>query len=321
VTGDVDVITRVASIENVAAWVKAGVMIRETLSADSAHALMLVSAGKGLAFQRRTVSGGLSTSTSGIAGAAPAWVKLARRGNTIAASYSTDGSTWTLVGTETFTSPSTVYVGLAVSSHSTSELATVTFDNVSVIRPAALPQPWQSLDIGAVGVAGTASAVNGTFTVKGSGADVWYAADEFHFAWQPLSGDGDVIARVASVENVQAWVKAGVMIRDRLTADSAHAFMLVSAGKGLAFQRRVTGGGLSTGTSAGAGTAPAWVKLERRGAVISAFRSADGIAWTFVGSDTFSMGADVYVGLAVSSHDDTRLATVTFDNVVVRKLD
>jgi hypothetical protein len=111
------------------------------------------------------------------------------------------------------------------------------------------------------------------------------------------------------------------MIRDRLTADSAHAFMLVSAGKGLAFQRRVTGGGLSTGTSAGAGTAPAWVKLERRGAVISAFRSADGIAWTFVGSDTFSMGADVYVGLAVSSHDDTRLATVTFDNVVVRKLD
>ena len=62
------------------------------------------------------------------------------------------------------------------------------------------------------------------------------------------------MAHVTSVENVQAWVKAGVMIRERLTADSAHAFMLVSAGKGLAFQRRVANGGLSTSTSGGTGT-------------------------------------------------------------------
>ena len=108
------------------------------------------------------------------------------------------------------------------------------------------------------------------------------------------------------------------MIRERLTADSPHAFMLVSAGKGLAFQRRVASGGISTSTSGGAGTAPAWVKLERRGNVISAYRSADGVTWTFVGSDTFSMGANVYVGLAVSSHDATRTATATFGSISVR---
>ena len=127
-----------------------------------------------------------------------------------------------------------------------------------------------------------------------------------------------MIARVAQVEYVQAWVKAGVMIRESLTADSAHAFMLVSAGKGLAFQRRVAAGGLSTSTSGGAGAAPAWLKLERRGSVIIASRSDDGVTWTVVGSDTFTMATDVYVGLAVSSHDTTRTATVVFDNISIQ---
>ena len=118
-------------------------------------------------------------------------------------------------------------------------------------------------DIGAVGVAGSAGANAGTFTVRGAGADVWGSADAFHYAWQQITGDADV-ARVGSVEYVHAWVKAGVMIREVSTRDSAHAFMLVSAGKGYAFQRRIAGGGLSTSTQRRPGTAPAWVKLERR---------------------------------------------------------
>jgi predicted amidohydrolase/regulation of enolase protein 1 (concanavalin A-like superfamily) len=317
VTGDADVIARVASIENVHAWVKAGVMIRETLTPDSKHGLMLVSPGKGLAFQRRTATAGVSTSTSGIAGTAPMWVKLERRGAALAAYYSADGATWTLVATDTIAMGATVHAGLVVSSHNAAELATATFDSVTVRQVAPAPA-WQSQDIGAVGVAGDASETGGTFTVRGSGTDVWGTADAFHYVWQRVSGDRDIVARVDSVEYVQAWVKAGVMIREQLTADSAHAFMIVSPGKGLAFQRRLTAGGVSVNSSGGAGTAPAWVKLERRGNVISAYRSADGAAWTLVGSDSFAMGSDVYVGLAVSSHDNARLAAATFDNVVVR---
>ena len=320
VSGDMDVIARVVSAEYVHDWVKAGVMIREGLTPDSAHALMLVSPGtKGLAFQRRVAAGGVSTHTTGGAGTPPMWVKLQRRGNTISAYRSADGSAWTLVGSDTFSMGSTVDVGLAVSSHNTSELATVVFDNVSVSAASApAPVSWQQQDVGAVGVAGSAASSGDRFTISGSGADVWGAADAFHFVWQRLSGDRDIVARVSSVEYVHAWVKAGVMIRQHLGADSPHAFMIVSAGKGLAFQRRLTPGGLSTSTSGGFATAPMWVKLERRGNVISAYFSADGAAWTFVGSDTFAMSSDVYVGLAVSSHDNTRLATATFDGVAVK---
>ena len=318
ITGDVDVVARVASLEYVHAWSKGGVMIRERLTADSAHAMMAVTPGKGHAFQRRTAAGGISTHTSGGAGTAPAWVKLERRGTTITAYVSSTGTTWVRVGSDTFSMAASVYVGLAVSSHNVSQLATATFASVTVTPAGALPAPWKSQDVGAVASAGTAAASNGTFTIEGSGLDVWGTADAMQYVWQPLSGDGEIVARVTSVENVHAWTKAGVMIRERLTADSTHASMLVTPGKGLAFQRRVSQGGISVHTTGGAGTAPAWVKLERRGNVISGYRSADGVSWTFVGNDAFTMGTTVYVGLAVSAHDATRLATATFAGVAVR---
>ena len=319
VNGDVDVIARVTSIEYIHDWVKAGVMIRQRLTADSAHAFMMVTPSiKGAPFQRRTVTGGGSSSTSSGAGTPPLWVKLERRGNTITAYRSADGAAWTLVGSDTFAMPTNAYVGLAVSGHTTWDLATVTFDNVTVVPVTVAPQ-WRSQDIGAVGVAGGSTATGDSFTVRGSGADVWGSADAFHFAWRPMTGDGDIVARVTSAEYVHDWVKAGVMIRDQLTANSAHAFMVVTPGiKGHAFQRRTASGGVSVSTSGGAGTPPSWVKLERRGNVVSAYRSNDGVTWTLVGSDSFTMGETVYVGLAVSSHDNTRLAAATFEGVAVR---
>jgi len=201
------------------------------------------------------------------------------------------------------------------------DAATTTSAAVSITvnapPPGGLPGPWSSQDIGAVGPAGSASWTSGTFTVKGAGADIWYSADALHYVWQPVTGDVDVVARVVSEEYVHAWVKGGVMIRQALTPESPQAMMLVSPGKGLAFQRRTATWGNSTSTSGGAGTAPMWVKLERRNDTITAYRSTDGVAWTLVGSDSFTMPPTVYVGLAVSSHDAARLAAVTFDQVSV----
>jgi regulation of enolase protein 1 (concanavalin A-like superfamily) len=106
-------------------------MIRETLSGASKHATMFVSSTKGLAFQRRVATGGVSTNTAGSLTPAPHWVRLTRSGNTFTALTSPDGVTWTLVGTDTISMATTVYVGLALTSHRDGSIATATFTNVT----------------------------------------------------------------------------------------------------------------------------------------------------------------------------------------------
>jgi len=180
-----------------------------------------------------------------------------------------------------------------------------------------LPSGWSTTDIGAVGATGSASYSSGTFTVTGAGADIWNSADAFRFVYTTLTGDGTIVARVASEQYVANWTKAGVMMRESLDPGSRHGFMLVSPGKGLAFQRRTDTNGISTNTSGGAGTAPYFVKLTRTGATIAASVSSDGAAWTLVGSDTIAMAPTIYVGLAVGSHVAGTLATATFTDTTV----
>jgi hypothetical protein len=64
--------------------------------------------------------------------------------------------------------------------------------------------------------------------MAGMGADIWGSADAFHLAYQTLTGDGSITARVATLEAVDAWTKAGVMMRETLSANSKHAMMSVS---------------------------------------------------------------------------------------------
>jgi hypothetical protein len=120
---------------------------------------------------------------------------------------------------------------------------------------------------------------------------VWGTSDAFHYAYTTLTGDGSIVARVVSTSNTAAWVKAGVMIRASLAANSAHAFMLVSYSKGLAFQRRTVSGGTSSSTAGVLAAAPYWVRLDRAGDVFTAYQSPDGVNWTRVGSDTIPMGS------------------------------
>ena len=179
-----------------------------------------------------------------------------------------------------------------------------------------LPAGWTAKDIGAVGSPGSSNESGGVFTVIGGGADIWGSADAFQFAYTTLTGDGDIVARVAAVEHVVDWTKAGIMMRETLSAGSRHAFMVVSAAKGLSFQRRLSSNGASTSTS-GAGSAPAFVKLTRSGNTFTASRSADGVSWTTVGSDVISMASTIYVGLAVTSHSYGAAATARFEKVAV----
>lgn len=188
---------------------------------------------------------------------------------------------------------------------------------LSIVGSLALPSGWSQQDIGSTGVAGSATHTAGSYTLNGSGADIWGTADAFHYAWQSLSGNGEITARIASVENTDVWAKAGVMIRESLTAGSAHASIFVSPGSGVSFQRRTATSGTSASTTTPGITAPRWVKIARSGNTLTASHSADGTSWTTLGSGTIPMASTIYIGLAVTSHANTTDCTAVFDNVTV----
>src|SRR5207253_1053764 len=66
---------------------------------------------------------------------------LVRTGNSIAGYESENGTAWTLVMTRTFGFPSTIFVGLAVTSHNDSTTTTANFTNITLTTGSAPPPP------------------------------------------------------------------------------------------------------------------------------------------------------------------------------------
>lgn len=176
------------------------------------------------------------------------------------------------------------------------------------------PAAWMGLDIGNPGRAGSQAFAGNCASVTGGGADIWGQADQFRFAYRPMTGDGEITARIASVQNTDPWAKGGVMIRETLAADSRHALTAVSAASGLAFQRRIVPAGQSLHTGL-AGAAPRWVRLRRTGNTFTSFVSADGTAWTQMGAESIPMGTAVWAGLAVTAHNNNSLSAGEFEYI------
>jgi ACR3 family arsenite efflux pump ArsB len=185
------------------------------------------------------------------------------------------------------------------------------------ITVAELPAPWQTTDIGSVGVAGSASISNGVYTVSGAGT-VSGTADNFRFVYQPLIGDGEITVCLNSVQNTGTGGCIGVMLRESLTSGSEYAFMGISPDGTFLWQCRSKTGGSASSTTSTIGTPPSvWTRLVRNGNVLYGYQSADGANWTEVNSYTITMATQIYVGLAVASGSSTTLNTATFTEVAV----
>jgi len=200
-----------------------------------------------------------------------------------------------------------------VTSKSNQSLNTSTFDNLSV------SDAWTSQDIGSVGVAGWAEADDstGTFTVSGSGADIWGNSDAFQYYYQGLYGNGTIVARVVNTANVNPWNKAGVMIRDTLSAGAENALLYVTPTNGISFQSRTSTGGVTSANGSAVASVPCWLKLARSGSSVTAYWSSNGTSWNLINSQTISMSTNAFIGLAAGSKDNILLNTATFDNVTV----
>lgn len=183
---------------------------------------------------------------------------------------------------------------------------------------APLPTRWNTQDIGDVNFAGSACYDNGVFSLSASGHDIWDYSDGFRYTYRTITGDGEILARVTSLDNTDDWNKCGLMIRESLAAGSRYAMVFVSSANGAAFQYRQATDGMSVEETIQAGiAAPYWLKLVKSGMNYTAYTSADGQTWAQLGKTiTANFGEDVpvYAGLALTSHDINYLSHATIDN-------
>jgi len=202
---------------------------------------------------------------------------------------------------------------LVVSSHADGTLATAHFDNV-VIEDA---RAMQSLDIGTA-THGTTSSNGPEVAIEGDGTDIWGTADAFRFHYLRWNGNATITVRIRSLENTNAWAKAGVMFRESLAPGSKQVMAVISPSKGAVVQYRSATSGPTATSMALPAAVPGWLSLRRFGDRFEASWSVDGEAWVSLFGIDVPMNADLYIGLPVTSHSGGTLATAVFDDLVIR---
>ena len=231
-------------------------------------------------------------------------------------SVSGSGSSTLTVSTATTTPAGTYTLTITGTSGPLSNSITITLV-VNAATGGGLPTGWTDQDVGSVGIAGSASYSNGTFTVNGSGASITGTADQFHYAYQAAGTSYTITARVVSMTNTNSGAQAGVMIRETLDAGSTMANINLTPSNGVTWvYRTATNGGTSGSRTAGL-VVPYWVRVVRNGSTFTGYFSSDGVNWTQQGAVSISMAGNGYIGLVVSSRNSSQLCTATFDNVSV----
>ncbi len=133
ITGDFDVKVLIGALQNAggttSSWAKAGLMARTDLSAGSANVYSYDTPGpNGFSSSYRSAAAANTTVNAGPANGGSKWIRLTRVGNTFTTYASTDGINWTPMGSAiTLNLGSTLYVGMATTSHETNALITAKF--------------------------------------------------------------------------------------------------------------------------------------------------------------------------------------------------
>jgi outer membrane protein assembly factor BamB len=322
----VEVTAKVTSQSNTNQGAAAGVMLRQSSAANAAFYAVFVTPGDGVEVLYRASGGYYTDAVAYADGQAPVYVRLTRVASSVRASLSSDGKVWTTIpGSEIVVGPSfgkSMLAGIAITSTNSGTLGTAQFSNVSIARLAAqqCPTAWSCADLGSPRVPGSESLSNGIWTVLGGGLDIWGSADQLHFTWKTLTGDGSVSAQVFSQSPSDPWAKSGVMIRAGTDAGAPFYLVAVTPQNGVIVEDRTTQGGPAAQAGVATGVAPIYLRVIRVGNLFGAYTSPDGTNWSLIlGSRTQIDGltGPVLAGMAVTSHDNNQAGVVTFHGVSV----
>ncbi|MFJ4817218.1 DUF1349 domain-containing protein [Streptomyces sp. NPDC088801] len=315
------VTARVDHLDKTSSRAAAGVVLRNDLTDDGSsagYAAVVVTPNNGVSFQRDSNADGYLDKLTSTAATvkAPVWLRLTRTAKQVSAYYSTDGSTFTQVGS-TVTLPSmatTQDAGVIHTAHSTTA-GSATFSNLRIVTS---PYKAYSSIPAAVSQSGQVT------SLTGAGIDVWRSGtaydDEYSAAYRTGAAgtSSTVTVRVAGQDKTNSWAKAGLMLRNNIASAGSSTGYLVLAttpGNGIALSSDSDGDGyLDTNTvrTGSATVAPVWLRLVRSGTSVTGSYSADGTTWTTVGTATLTGASSTLdAGMFSTAHAGT-IGTAAF---------
>jgi hypothetical protein len=185
------------------------------------------------------------------------------------------------------------------------------------------------IDIGSATKTGTAIINKDEIKIEAAGADIWGKHDECHFGYKKLQGDFDLCVQVLSLSAAHKYTKAGIMARTDLSDSSQHIFYQVFPDNsprnknngGCEFQYRLDSGSdmkaiypdpQTAGNQFNVAFPNTWIRLKRHGGVFESYFSNDARTWLLYTTFTLKMPAELFVGLAVTSHNKTDYTTARF---------
>jgi outer membrane protein assembly factor BamB len=332
VNGDLGITARVAAETVAGTGTQAGVMVRQANDPGSPFYSVTYAGGTTLQVQYRKAFGAATTSIKVAAAGVPQYLQIQRIGDRFTASTSPDGVTYTLIpgSSASVTMPTTVMAGLAAASGVGGTATASTIDSVVVGAPGTPPSPpappspcpsgWSCGDVGSPAAVGDQSLSSGTWTIKGAGttSGINVYADQFHFIWQPLAGDGTLSARIATQPNTAAGAQAGVEFRGNATDPGAVFYgAFVTPSNGISIVYRASAGLRTIVLATAAGVAPQYLEITRYQGTFTTFTSTDGVTWNGLIGSSITLGGSgaMVAGLTVNSGSTGTLVTDTFDSV------
>ncbi len=203
-------------------------------------------------------------------------------------------------------------------------LATITLAAVALSAQAQQLGIFQGhQDVGAVLHAGSAQydSARNAYTMSGSGENMWFGVDDFHFAWKKVSGDVALTADIAFIgTGGNPHRKAVLMIRQTLDGPSAAVDVAVH-GSGLTSLQYRDPAGADTHEVESNVSAPRTVRIEKRGDFIYAFVSGkDGKLQPAGAATKLPLTGPFYAGIGVCAHDKDVVEKAVFSNVRLEQL-
>jgi TolB protein len=175
-------------------------------------------------------------------------------------------------------------------------------------------------DIGAVSKPGSVEfdPVQKTYHISGSGENMWFASDAFHFVWKKVSGDVTLAADISWIGSAgNPHRKAALIIRQTLDPDSPYADAVVHGDGLTSLQYREERGGPTREIQANV-AAPRRIRIEKQGDYVSMSIAADKQQLHSAGgSFKIKLSGEFFIGLGVCAHDNKVVERAVFANVEI----